>query len=66
MTLAEKRDGRGTPGLCRMLSVDPQGAATLGNKEAHCLLARVSQHHNICHHVRFLAVLCYRKHFNKI
>ena len=31
MTIAGKKDGRWSPGLCRMLSVDPQGAATLGN-----------------------------------
>merc|ERR1712128_359871 len=46
-------DGRITPGcICRMLSVGPQAAATLGNKGAHCLLHRVSQHLNIRHHVR--------------
>merc|ERR1711892_648646 len=48
-----------------MLSVGPQGAATLGNKGAHCLLHRVSQHLNIRHHVRSPAVFCYRKHFKK-
>merc|ERR1712123_422697 len=37
-----------------MLSVGPQGAATLGNKGAHCLL-----------HVQSPAVFCYRKHFKK-
>jgi len=59
-------DGRRTPGcICRMLSVGPQGAATLGNKGAHCLLHRVSQHLNIHHHVRSPAVFCYRKHFKK-
>jgi len=60
-------DGRRTPGcICRMLSVGPQGAATLGNKGAHCLLHRVSQHLNIHHNVRSPAVFCYRKHFKKI
>jgi len=42
---AWKEDGKGTPGcICRMLFVDPQDAATLGNKGSHCLLQRVSQH----------------------
>lgn len=59
-------DGRWTPGcICRMLSVGPRVAATLGNKGAHCLLHRVSQHLNIHHHVRSPAVFCYRKHFKK-
>jgi len=46
--------------------LDPQGAVSLSNKVAHCLLHAMSPHHNTCHHVWYPAVPGYWKHFNKI
>jgi len=64
VVIAKVRDGRRSPGcICRMLSVDPQGAVSLSNKVAHCLLHAMSPHHNTCHHVWYPAVPCYWKHF---
>jgi len=64
VVIAKVRDGRRSPGcICRMLSVDPQGAVSLSNKVAHCLLHAMSPHHNTCRHVLYPAVPCYWKHF---
>jgi len=44
---------------------DPQRAAALGKKCAHCLHHRVSQHLHICRHVRCPGVFSYWKHLIK-